>query len=312
MASDRTLVQALAAALDGSEPVSSMRRSMNSFASWHPSEVVTCSVGSRTVEVLCKYDLPVTRTVHGLPSGVRYEADAYRLAVRPCSLSAPRSFGLFGDEDGGATGLMLEYVAGSCRLPKSLEPRAIGRAARWLGSFHRYHDRRGMEPSERLNRYDEATLFACMERARRGCAPLRAEYPWFERLVIEYQQVFRDLLLRRPTVIHGEFYPKNILMRERTVFPVDWERAAIFAGEVDLAALTEGHWDPEDVLLAVDSYAASRWETDVPEDFAECLEAARVYLHLYALGNEPDEPFKPGAKWRFEQLELAAAKRDLI
>jgi hypothetical protein len=306
------LVQALTAALDGSEPVSAVRRSMNSFASWHPSEVVTCSVGSRTVEVLCKYDLPVTRMVHGLPSGVRYEADAYRLAVKPCSLSAPRSFGFFTDEHSGATWLMLEYVAGSCRLPKSLEPGAIGRAAQWLGSFHRFHDQRAAGRPKQLNRHDQATLAACVERALRGSVPLRSRYPWLERLAAEYLSVFRDLFLRRPTVIHGEFYPKNILMRDRTVFPVDWERAAIFAGEIDLAALTEGHWDPEDVLLAIESYAASRWGRDVPEDYAECLEAARVYLHLYALGNEPDEPFKPGAKWRFEQLELAAAKRDLV
>ncbi|HEX8690218.1 MAG TPA: phosphotransferase [Solirubrobacterales bacterium] len=307
-----TLERALTAALGGLEQVAVTERSPNWYSSWHPSEVLTCDAASQALQVLCKYDLPWSQEIHGLPAGVSYEADAYRLAVEPCGLSAPRSYGLFSDDRTGAAWLMLEFLAGSCRLTKSTEPGEIGRAARWIGLFHRFHDRREIPPADRLNRHDEATLEACVARAQSACEPLRAEYPWLSGLADEYEGVFCDLFLRRPTVIHGEYYPKNILVRERTVFPIDWERAGVSAGEIDLAALTEGHWKPQDVRIATESYAEARWGADVPDDFTECLNAARVYLHMAALGNEPNEPFKPGAKWRFGQLELAAAERGLL
>lgn len=289
-----------------------IERSRNPYSSWHPSEVLTCTVASRTVEVLCKYDLPWSREIHGLPSGVRYEADVYRHAVECSGLSAARSFGLHSDERSGSTWLMLEFLAGSCRLTKSTEPGEIGRAARWIGLFHGFHDRSGAGRSDGLNRHDEATLAACVARAQRACAPLREEHPWLRRLAADYEVVFCDLFLRRPTLTHGEYYPKNVLVRDRSVFPVDWERAVVSAGEIDLAALTEGHWDPRDVDLATEAYAVARWGASAPDDFTETLAAARVYLHLAALGNSPDEPFKPGAEWRFQQLRGAAEERGLL
>jgi len=55
--------------------------------------------------------------------------------------------------------------------------------------------------------------------------------------------VFAPLLTSPPTLIHGEFYAKTVLVRRGKLFMVDWESAAIGPGEVDLAALTEGkHW----------------------------------------------------------------------
>jgi hypothetical protein len=50
----------------------------------------------------------------------------------------------------------------------------------------------------------------------------------------------------------------------------------------------------------------ARWSGEGPTDFAEHIEAARMYLHFRALGNDPSAPFKPGAEWRFEQLRLVA------
>ena len=52
-----------------------------------------------------------------------------------------------------------------------------------------------------------------------------------------------QLLAAPRTMIHGEFYPGNILYEKGRICPVDWESAAIAAGELDLAALTEG-WQP--------------------------------------------------------------------
>jgi len=314
---DRPSVQALGRALEEAlgEPgaITVTELEPNWYSSTFPSEVVRCAVGSRSLAVLCKYDLAWTDDVRGVLAGPRYEADAYRLAVEPAGLPAPRSFGLWSDERSGARWLMLELVPGD-RFTKSTEPgamaRGIAEAASWIGSFHRFHDRRPPKQG-RLVRHDRASFAACVARARSQCEPLRDEYPWLSQLASEYEAVFCDLFGRRPTVIHGEYYPENILVRDRAIFPVDWERTAISAGEIDLAALTEGHWGPADVRLATESYAEARWGADPPEDFAESLAAARVYLHLLALGDE-GKPFEPGAKWRFGQLELAAAERGLL
>jgi Phosphotransferase enzyme family len=286
----------------------------NWYSSTFPSEVVRCAVESRPLALLCKYDLAWTDEVRGVLAGPRYEAEAYRLAVEPAGLPAPRSLGLRSDEHSGARWLMLELVHGD-RFTKSTESGAMARgiagAAAWIGSFHRFHERRGPERSPRLVRHDRESFAACVARAREQCEPLRSEYPWLPRLAAEYETVFCDLFGRRPTVIHGEYYPENILLRDRAILPVDWERAAISAGEVDLAALTEGDWDPGDVRLAIESYVEARWEGDPPEDFAESLGAARVYLHLLALGDR-GKAFEPGAAWRFRQLELAGAERGLL
>jgi len=42
---------------------------------------------------------------------------------------------------------------------------------------------------------------------------------------------FKPLLAARPSVIHGEFYAKTILIRNRSLFIVDWESAAIAAAK---------------------------------------------------------------------------------
>src|SRR5207244_7203663 len=79
-----------------------------------------------------------------------------------------------------------------------------------------------------------------------------------------YSQVVERLLTLPLTLIHGEFYPSNILVHEIEtcrsrltgdtvrVCPVDWEMAAVGPGLIDLAALTAGAWtDEEKTALAL-------------------------------------------------------------
>lgn len=285
-------------------------REPNRYASTFPSEIVTCVVGSQTATLLCKYDVPRDRGLRGVPVGVRYEAAAYGAAVEPSPLTAPRWFGLFGEEPAGPAWLMLEFLAGSSRLDKSPGRGGLAGAARWIGSFHRFHDTRAKEPPACLNREGPAAFRTCVARAVDRCEGLRGRHPWFRALAREYEGVFCDLFARRPTVIHGEYYPANVLVRDGSVFPVDWERAAVSAGEIDLAALIEG-WKPEDVRLAKQSYVDARWDGEAPGDFDESVEAARAYLHLQALGDLAPGPFKAKDEWRFEHLEAMARERGL-
>jgi len=180
---DRPSVQALERALEQAlgerDAVTITELEPNRYSSTFPSEVVRCTVGSGALAVLCKYDLAWTDDVRGVLAGPRYEADAYRLAVEPAGLPAPRSFGLWSDERSGASWLMLELVPGE-RFTKSTEPGAMARgiaaAASWIGSFHRFHERRAQQPDGRLARHDRATRLARSWRARRpsGCCARRS------------------------------------------------------------------------------------------------------------------------------------------
>jgi hypothetical protein len=308
--SRRALEHSLEAALGETDEVALKGREPNRYASTFPSEIVTCAVGSRTLTLLCKYEVPRDRGLRGVPVGVRYESAAYRFAVEPSRLTAPRWFGLHRDEADGPTWLMLEFLAAAFRLDKSPERGGLSRAARWIGSFHRFHELGAKAPPECLNREGPATFRACVARATDRWAELHVEHPWFHDLARDCEAAFCDLFVRRPTVIHGELYPSNVLMREGAVFPVDWERAAVSAGEIDFAALTEG-WKPEDVRLATESYVDARWGGEAPDDFDQSVEAARAYLHLQALGDLVPGPFKAKDEWRLEHLRTVAQRRGL-
>lgn len=308
--SSRALERSLETALGEPGGVALTSREPNSYASTFPSDIVTCVAGSRTITVLCKYEVPRDRGLRGVPVGVRYESAAYRFAVEPSRLTAPKWYGLFRDEPAGPAWLVLEFLADTFRLDKSPERGGLSRAAHWIGSFHRFHDLRAKAPPGCLNRERRASFQACVARAVDRCEELREGYPWFRPLAREYEAVFCSLFARRPTVIHGEYYPANVLVRDGSVFPVDWERAAVSAGEIDLAALIEG-WKPEEVRLAKESYVDARWGGEAPDDFAESVEAARVYMHLQALGDLVPGPFKAKDEWRFQHLEAVARGRGL-
>jgi thiamine kinase-like enzyme len=120
--------------------------------------------------------------------------------------------------------------------------------------------------------------------------------------------VINVLLAQPPTIIHGEYYPKNVLIRESTVYPVDWESTALAAGEIDLAALTD-RWPPALVTEAEHAYAHARWPGGTPSGFSKALDAARLYVQLRWLG---DPLTRQKQRWRFQELRLVGRRLGLI
>lgn len=126
-------------------------------------------------------------------------------------------------------------------------------AARWLGDFHTTapvsHAARGQ-----LLRHDQAyhrrwltrALSTGQERAR-----LRALAPAHERAI-------EEALGTGQSLIHGEFYPSNVLVHRSgatcTVHPVDWEMAALGPPLLDLAALISGRWATDDRIAMMHAY----------------------------------------------------------
>jgi hypothetical protein len=70
----------------------------------------------------------------------------------------------------------------------------------------------------------------------------------------------------------------NVLCRSGIVNPIDWESAAIAAGEIDVASLTGG-WPTQIARQLQLEYQQAGWHAGAPGDFELTLGAARLYLH---------------------------------
>ena len=125
-----------------------------------------------------------------------------------------------------------------------------------------------------------------------------------------------ERLMRLPvTLIHGEFYPSNVLVKRHRngmrVCPVDWETAAIGPGLIDLSALTSGNWTEEQRLaMAMAYYDGLGAEHDDPKARAEFLidlDYCNLFMAIQWLGWSPDwePPPEHAQNWLTEACRLA-------
>ncbi len=298
--SRRKLIAGMKAALSATDawegPITILDRQTSEFASTHPSEVVTCRIGDTDEEqLLIKYGIPNATENVGHRTGVAYEGRVYRHLLRSISLPSAFSYGTYVDEESGCTWLVLEYLAGSETLNRM--PDFLPAAAGWLGRFHAALPASGLTTSQTfLKVYDAEYYVSWVRRAAAFATPLIDHFPWLDGLP-EKSELLDPLLSVEPVVIHGEFYPKNILCYDGSIFPVDWESAAIATGTIDLVSLTD-EW-PEDIVLAcIRAYQRNRWPDGAPADFGTVLEAARLYWHLRWLGNRSDWISRKGPRFR--------------
>ena len=297
-----TLERGLRAVLEG-RLAAVLDRRPNPAASTFASEIVTCALADgREVRVLCKYGAPFP-AAGGHSGGVAYEATVHREALARLRGAAPRLFGAHRDAD-GSTWLVVEYLDDAMPISKRGEAGLVD-AARHIGRLHRRAAPLiGDLPS--INVYDAGhyALFARRAESRgveRGWAPA-----WFGDLVRAFERAVGELTEPPLTLIHGECYPDNVLAWGTVIRPVDWECAAIAAGEVDVAALTE-RWPAETAAACA---AAYREECGRAADhhFERRLGLARIYLHLRSLGGGPRR--SPG--WRVSDLRDTADRLGLL
>jgi len=189
------------------------------------------------------------------------------------------------------------------------QPWAMAQASRWIGRFHASHQKHVDDDSLAfLKRYDAEYYRGWSRRTYDFARPLHGRFPWLAQLC-KSDDWFAPLLAAQPTVIHGEFYAKTVLVRNQSVFMVDWESAAVAAGEIDLAALTEGkHWPAAVVRKCERAYVHARWPEGAPGSFRCTLDAAKIYLHFRWLGERPDWTVREKTLSRYDDL-YATAKR---
>lgn len=283
------------------------------FASTYPSEIVTCRANHQEeLKLYCKYMTGAGGSSFGHRGGLAYETEVYRRVLEPLALSLPKFYGAYEDSTTGDCGLILEYLEGSLRVPKGPQPESILLAARWIGRFHAANEARlSTDLVSFLNRYDSEYYAGWVRRTSCFSRSQSRRFPWVATLCERFEEFVSILLSSSPTVIHGEYYPHNVLVRSGVIYPIDWESAAIAAGEIDLATLTEA-WNDELIRQCALAYQQSRWGGRANPGFEQRFTAARLYLSFRWLGERPDWTAGDGNVFYFEQLRSAGEELGLI
>jgi len=222
--------------------VTILAREPNLRTSTFPNEIVTCQLADGSdLQLLCKCEAGHRHSAFGHRGGIAFEAEVYGQVLQPLTVSTPTFYGLQKDVITGETCFILEYLDKCTRVRDSSDPILMRAAARWLGQFHRANESRLSTASlSFLNRHNAEYYLGWADRTSLLAGHSHQRFKWLARLCKRVEEIV-DMLLEPPAiVIHGEYYPNNILFCRGTIYPVDWEAAAVAIGEIDLASLIDG------------------------------------------------------------------------
>ena len=272
-----------------------LKREPSPYSTTFPCEVVTCQKpGDHTTELFCKYSAGVDYTGFGHRGGLAYELAIYRDVLNPIGARVPKFYGGHVDPGSGEAWLALEHLSGALGVGKMHRAGAMTSAASWIGKFHRSTEGHASTTGQhQIKTYALSYYLGWVERTLQAAASFPKRLPWLEALCAQAEQLFAPLCDGPQCIIHGEYYPHNVLYHQGRVLPVDWESAVIAAGEIDLASLTE-NWPAATVRRCTAAYIAERWPTGVPDAFARRLLAARLYFCFRWLGDYGDWSVYPG------------------
>lgn len=297
----------------GDDGVALVGRHANAGESYYASEVVTCKwPEGRTVRLLVKYGDGEDTMGSGLRAGPAYEALVYRQVLAPFGVRVPRCYGSWRESVRGIDVLVLEYLEGvhAHRTPDQVE--SIASAAGWVGHLQKCATSAvedGTMPF--LNVYDADLYRYWTFRARDFERRTLAGRAWLVAFCDQIDRVI-DMLQGVPqTLIHGDYYPDNMLYLDGRISVFDWEQTAIAPGEIDLASLTVG-WHEEVVQAAEAAYCRARWPGGTPGSFQGTLEAARIYVLLRLLGEARGWPDRSTRRWRVDLLRQSADRLGLL
>ena len=284
--------------------VTVVERRPHSYASSFPGEVLVCRLGDGSEQtLLCKREAGRRFPRFGHRGGPGYEALVYRELVQRSGLPAPAFHGAWHDPDSGDTWLLVEYLEGACRLSETEDPAiALRAAARWAARLHAISAEWVTAADvPTLKVYDGAYFAGWARRADELAGDRHRRYPWLRGLCAAAVDALAELAASGSVAIHGEFTPHNVLIRGDEVLPVDWETAAVAAGEIDLASLTE-RWPADTVAACEADYVAARWPDGAPQSFATTLDLARLYWSLRWLGDRREWLDQPRMAERYAAL----------
>ncbi len=193
-------------------------------------------------------------------------------------------------------------------------------SARWLARMHAMLAPAAQAPPRSLLHYGPDLYRAWIERARHFAE--RPSTPWSDDtratvidLSTRYEPVVERLAALEPTIVHGEFYPSNVLVQHSgdvvRIAPIDWEISGVGPGLLDLAALTIGKWTPAERDALAHAYRDAAAPGTVPADFGVALDCCRLHLAVQALGSAPEwqPPAEHRHDWLAESVRIAGDLR---
>ena len=214
----------------------------------------------------------------------RREIGVYRDVLAPLAVDGTARIAAV--DETAAGWLVLEFIDGT-PLWQIGELETWQAAARWLARLHALP----VPTDERLLRYDETRL---EERIRLA--------PDTERFAGQVAQRLASLPAR---VIHGDFYPANILVEETgRIRVVDWETCGVGPAVLDLAALISGRWTERERERILSAYLAACPASLRPS--SDDLLCARLLLAAQWIGWHARwrPPPEQRHDWRAELAEL--------
>jgi thiamine kinase-like enzyme len=261
-----------------------------------PTEIIECEVDGQKKLVFCKYQNGLDANNHGHRGAVPYESMVYQEIISQTPLSHVPFHGTCSLPGKNEMWMVLDYLENAATA--SHVKNGMEKAASWIAKFHRHHQ---FNSNPKLTRYNQAYYYVWLIKMQHAFETLYLKFPWLP-TIIEYYKNNISCLFDSPasTVIHGEYYTLNILIQDGVVYPVDWESAAIAAGEIDLASLIDG-WDKENTIKFIGLYTSTRWPDGnfSYDDFIKRLSVAQMYFHFRWLAAIPlKQPFH----WRYQKL----------
>jgi hypothetical protein len=237
----------------------------------------------------------------------------YREVLGRQRLGTPRLYAFRWDPPRDLFWLFLED-AGSVGLNNTGDFALWVAAARWAARFHAAT--RDLPPAQThfLRPYDRVHFMRCAERVRQKLPDLKtADRPIIQRALDEYAGHVDWFSTLPRSVIHGEFFGKNIVIREGSpgedLAVIDWESAAVGPSYFDVASLSAGKWQaPQKEVLWRAYFDQYQLETGLRldwEGFCQDLGRLTRYQALSWLGWRPDWNYPHGITRWVRELEQA-------
>jgi len=167
--------------------------------------------------------------------------------------------------------------------------------AKWLANFHKSYKGRieSLATEIPLLRYDRDFHQIWPDRVRSVLqARQAATASQIDILVRGYRRVIEQLLQLPPTLLHGDFYPSNVMVQSKKrglrICAVDWEMAGAGPGIIDLAALVSGGWterqEADLILTYMNTISPEPGSSSEREKFIEDVACGQLHLAMQWLG----------------------------
>ena len=235
------------------------------------------------------------------PGSGRREMQMYRQILSRERFGTPELYAFRWEPERGIYWLFLED-AGSLWLNSTGDFDLWLAAARWAARFHAAARLLPESQTRFLPRFDDARYRQCAGSIREKLRDAGAE----DRLLLEHALERYETVLGRfselpVSVIHGEYFGKNVLVREGSpdhpLAVVDWESAVIGPCYLDLVSLTAGKWgarpEQKEALQRAyfDEYRTGTGQSLDWQSFRQDLGDLELYQALSWLGWWPNRHF---------------------